>query len=133
MATQGFMIYIAIAALVLILGLLVSAAFLLWGASLAKIENATFGRAIGTTILGGIASSIFSLVLNMRIPIYGGILGFIVGFLISALVAMGIFDTSYGKALGATIISWVLSLIVVGGAVIILVVLMGVSLQSFQP
>ena len=65
MAAQGYMIIIAISIAVIILYLLVSAAFLLWGASLAKIENATFGRAIGTTILGGIASSIFSLILNL--------------------------------------------------------------------
>ena len=44
-----------------------------------------------------------------RLRTAGKLLGFIGGFLIAALIMMGIFGTSYGKALAATVLAWVLS------------------------
>jgi hypothetical protein len=38
---------------------------------------------------------------------------------------MGIFQTSFGKALGATVLAWTLSLVVVGGLAIIVFLFLG--------
>ena len=100
------------------IGLFISAAFLLWGARIAGVENRSFGKALGTTLLGGIASFILSLVLSV-LPVIGTVVSFIGGFLIAALIMMAIFKTTYGKALWATILTWVLSLVVVGGLILL--------------
>ena len=51
---------IAVIILIVVVGgifiLFISAAFLMWGARIANIESRTFGKALGTTFLGGIAS-----------------------------------------------------------------------------
>ncbi|MHB1034375.1 MAG: hypothetical protein ACYC35_24240 [Pirellulales bacterium] len=109
---------IAIITLALLIGFFINSAFLLWGASLAGIENRTFGKAMGTTLLGGIASLILSLMCSV-VPVIGTVLGFIGGFFIMALMMTAIFSTTYGKALAAVVIAWVLSLIVVGGLILL--------------
>lgn len=38
---------------------------------------------------------------------------------------MALFDTSFGKALGATVIAWVLGIIVLGGIAVLFTVLAG--------
>ena len=91
--------------------LFLSASFLLWGARLAGIERRSFGRAIGTIILGGIATSILAFLLSAS-PLVGTGLGVLLGFCVSALVMMSIFDTTFGKALAANILAWVLSIVV---------------------
>ena len=105
---------VALAGLGLLLWLFLSAAFLLWGARLAGVEKRSFGRAIGTIFLGGIASIILKLVLTGAAPVVGTGLGILLGFCVSSLVMMALFDTTFGKALAANLLSWVLSLIVVG-------------------
>ena len=78
-----------IAALAL-LWLLVSAAFLLWGARLAGIERRSFGRAIGTILVGGIASALLSTALGAA-PLLGASLGFrFIGWLLLAICTLGI-------------------------------------------
>jgi len=121
---------IAVFVVAAFIGLLISAAFLLLGASIAGIENRTFGKAIGATILGGIASFILSLVLSI-VPVIGTVLGFIGGFLISALIIMGIFSTTFGKALAATVLAWIFSIVVVGGIVLAGLAMMG-GLEAFS-
>ena len=44
--------------------LFIMAGFLLWSARIAGIENRTFGKAIGSVVLGGWASVILSLALG---------------------------------------------------------------------
>jgi hypothetical protein len=95
----------------LLVWLFVAAAFLLWGARLAGIEKRSFGRAIGTLLLGGIASSLLTGILSVE-PVLGTGLGLLLGFGVSALVMMALFDTTFAKALAATILAWVLSLAV---------------------
>ena len=53
-----------------LLWLFLSAAFLLWGARLAGIEKRSFGRAIGTILLGGLASLLLAAVLSAA-PLVG--------------------------------------------------------------
>ena len=98
---------VALACAVLLLWLFVSAAFLLWGARLAGIERRSFGRAIGTLLLGGFASALLSGILRSS-PYVGAGLGVLLGFCVSAFVTMAIFDTTFGKALVANILAWVL-------------------------
>jgi hypothetical protein len=106
------------------IGIVISSAFLLWGAKIAGVEGRTFGKAFGTTFLGGIASSVLSFVFS-GVPVIGAGLGFIGGFLIAAVLMMGIFRTPFGKALGATVLAWALSLVVAGGLAIIALLFFG--------
>lgn len=101
----------ALSGAVLLFWLFVSASFLLWGARLAGIGRRSFGRAIGTIILGGIATSILAILLSAS-PLVGTGLGVLLGFCVSALVMMSMFDTTFGKALAANILAWVLSIVV---------------------
>ena len=121
---------VALAGLGLLLWLFVSAAFLLWGARLAGIEKRSFGRAIGTLLLGGIASLVLKLVLSGSAPVVGTGLGILLGFCVSSLVMMAIFDTTFGKALAANLLSWVLSLVVVGVLAILFAFLAAVLVAS---
>ena len=98
---------VALACAVLLLWLFVSAAFLLWGARIAGIERRSFGRAIGTLLLGGFASALLSGLLRSS-PYVGAGLGVLLGFCVSAFVMMAIFDTTFGKALVANLLAWIL-------------------------
>lgn len=109
---------VSLAGAAFLLWLFVSAAFLLWGARLAGIERRSFGRAIGTLLLGGIASALLTTVLSSA-PLVGAGLGLLLGFCVSAVVMMAIFDTTFGKALAANILAWVLSLVVAIGVVLL--------------
>lgn len=119
------LVAVAAAVVVLVLWLFVSAAFLLWGARLAGVEKRSFGRAIGTILLGGIASFLLKLVLSGAAPVIGTAAGILLGFCVSALVMMALFDTTFGKALAANLLAWVLSLLVVGTLALLFALLAG--------
>ena len=121
---------IAVFAVAILIGLFIQAGFLMWGASIAKIENRSFGKALGTTILGWIASFVFSLMV-IFIPYIGTVIGFAGGLLIAALIMMPIFSTTFGKALVATLLAWVLELAVIGGILLLGVALVG-ALAAFS-
>ena len=104
----------AVALAAVLLWLFVSASFLLWGARLAGIERRSFGRAIGTILLGGLAWGIVLAVFNAA-PLVGTGLGLLLGFCVSAAVMMAIFDTTFGKALAANILAWLLPPVVAVG------------------
>ena len=101
-----FVLVIAATAAVLIWWL-VSAAFLLWGARLAGVQQRSFGRAMATILLGGLATLVVEALLNTA-PVLGTGLGLLLGFVVSAAVMMGIFKTTFGQALAANILAWVL-------------------------
>lgn len=102
----------ALAGVAILVWLLVSAAFLLWGARIAGIQKRSLGRALGTILLGGVASAILRFVLSSAAPVVGTGLGILLGFTVSALVTMGLFDTTFGKAFVANLLAWLLSLAV---------------------
>jgi hypothetical protein len=108
----------------ILIALFIQAGFLLWGASIAKIKNRSFGKALLTIILSGIASFVLPLIL-IAIPVAGTISGLIVGFFVSALIMMPIFKTTFGKALAAAMIAWVLGIVVLGGLTLLIIVLAG--------
>ena len=109
----------------LLLWLFVSAAFLLWGARLAGIERRSFGRAIGTLFVGGLASVILTTVLSAA-PLVGTGAGILLGFCVSSAVVMASFETTFGKAFAANIIAWILPLAVAGAIVLLGFALLGV-------
>ena len=116
---------VALACAVLLLWLFVSAAFLLWGARIAGIERRSFGRAIGTLLLGGFASALLSGLLRSS-PYVGAGLGVLLGFCVSAFVTMAIFDTTFGKALVANILAWVLPFVLAAALALLGFALFGV-------
>jgi hypothetical protein len=116
LAGVALLVGIAVAGLALI----VQSLFLLWGARIAGIEGRSFGRSLATTILGGLAALAVSAVLAASGPV-APIVGFVAGFAVSALVAMPVFRTTFGRALGASVLAWVLSLLVVGAIALVLV------------
>ena len=116
---------VALAGAALLLWLFISASFLLWGARLAGIERRSFGRAIGTLLLGGIASALLTAVLSAA-PLVGTGLGLLLGFCVSSVVMMAIFDTTFGKALAANILAWVLPFVLAGVLALLGLALFGV-------
>jgi hypothetical protein len=122
--TGAVLIAVIVAAIV---GLMINAGFLLWAAGIVGIEQRTFGKAMGITLLGGIASAIVSL-FTAGLPV----INFLLGFIAFALVAMPIFATGFGKAVGATLVSWVLSIVVVGGGLLLLALATGTSLAGLM-
>lgn len=109
---------VALTAAILLTWWFLSAAFLLWGARLAGIERRSFSRAIGTILLGGIAWLVVLAVFNAA-PIVGTGLGLLLGFCVSAAVMTPIFDTTFGKALAATILAWLLPPLLLAGLVLL--------------
>ena len=117
----------AVVAGFLLVMLFVSAAFLLWGASIARIERRSYGRALAATLLGFIVSGILSLVLAF-LSVAGTAIALLAGFLVEALVAMPIFDTTYLRALAAVVISWALSILVTIAVAFVLAIGFGLML-----
>ena len=58
-------------------------------------------------------------------PLVGTGLGLLLGFVVSAVVMMALFDTTFGKALAANILAWVLPFVVATGIALIAFALMG--------
>ena len=117
--------------LVVIVAFLINSAFTLLAAKILKVENATFGRAMLATFLGGLAGAGTSLVLGLLFSpllIAGSVLSAIGAYLVNSLVVKAIFRISYGKGLLVTLLAGVLSAVV--GIVIALIVaaVVGVSL-----
>ena len=116
---------IVLAGAVGMLWLFLSAAFLLWGARLAGIERRSFGRAIGTILLGGLAWFVVLAAFNAA-PLVGTGLGLLLGFCVSAAVMTPIFDTTFGKALAANILAWILPFVLAGALALLGFALLGV-------
>ena len=112
------LVLILLAGAAVLLWLFLSAAFLLWGARLAGIERRSFSRAIGTILLGGLAWLVVLAAFNAA-PIVGTGLGLLLGFCVSAAVMTPIFDTTFGKALAANILAWLLPPLLIAGLVLL--------------
>jgi len=115
---------LAVLALIVLLVPIAAAVFLLFAAKIAGIPKSSFGRALAAVVLGSVAGFIFSLVLS-SVPVAGAALGFIGGFVAQALVMMPIFKTTFGRALGATVLAWALALVVAGLLIFVLGMLFG--------
>ena len=102
-----------------------AAAFLLWGARLAGVERRSFGRALATILLGGLAWAIVQ-ALFFAAPLVGTGAGLLLGFCVSAAVMMPVFDTSFGKAFAANVLAWVLPFLLAGALFLLGFALLGV-------
>ncbi len=105
-----------------VMGLLIQAAFLLWGAKLVGIEERSYAKALITAFLGGLASLLIWFVLG-GVPLGGALLAFLAGFVVVALIMVPIFKTTFGKALGAAVLAWVLGWVVIGGISLMIAIL----------
>ena len=112
------LVLIMLAGAAVLLWLFLSAAFLLWGARLAGIERRSFSRAFGTILLGGLAWFVVLAAFNAA-PIVGTGLRLLLGFCVSAAVMTPIFDTTFGKALAANILAWLLPPLLIVGLVLL--------------
>jgi hypothetical protein len=110
----------------LIAGFFIASAFMLLAAKIVKVENATFGRAMLATLLGGLAASAISIPLSF-LGVPGAVLGAIGGFFLESLVVKAIFATSYGKGLLTTLLAGVLAGAV---AIVIVLIVLGASFLS---
>ena len=115
---QPILVLILLAGTAVLFWLFLSAAFLLWGARLAGIERRSFSRAFGTILLGGLAWFVVLAAFNAA-PIVGTGLGLLLGFCVSAAVMTPIFDTTFGKALAANILAWLLPPLLFVGLVLL--------------
>ena len=103
----------------------VAAAFLLWGARLAGIERRSFGRALATILLGGLAWAAVQ-ALFLSAPLVGTGAGLLLGFCVSAAVMTPVFDTTFGKAFAANVLAWVLPFLLAGALFLLGFALLGV-------
>lgn len=127
LAGAGAGMIVAILVFLAVLGavILIGAAFLLWAAGIVGIQRRSWGKAIAVVILGAVISLGVSMLLSTT-PVMGPGLGFVAGFVVEALIMMPIFDTTFGKALAASLLAWALSLLVIGG-IVLLLMLAGIS------
>lgn len=114
----------------LIVAFLISSAFTLLAAKIVKVENATFGRAMLATFLGGLAGAATSFVLGLLFSpllVAGAVLSMIGAYLVDSLVVKAIFGTSYGKGLLITLLAGVLAAAV---GIVIGLIVVGTSFLS---
>lgn len=102
-----------------------AAALLLWGARLAGVERRSFGRALATILLGGLAWAAVQ-ALFLSAPLVGTGTGLLLGFCVSAAVMTPIFDTTFGKAFAANVLAWVLPFLLAGALFLLGFALLGV-------
>ena len=86
---------------------------LMWvAAKIARVENATFGRAMLAAIAASFVEVVVAFVFN-AVPILGNLIGFIIGLIASILVIKAVFRISFGKALLVWIFNLVAALIAI--------------------
>lgn len=108
------------------LALSIQAAFLLWAAGLLDIRGRSFSRALGVALLGDIVSAILSPSIQ-HARLAHPFLASVAGFLVMAVVMMPIFNTTFGKALGASVLAWFLSILVAIAILVLLAVVGGAA------
>jgi hypothetical protein len=102
-----------------------AAAGLLWGARVAGVERRSFGRALATILLGGLAWAAVQ-ALFLSAPLVGTGAGLLLGFCVSAAVMTPIFDTTFGKAFAANVLAWVLPFLLAGALFLLGFALLGI-------
>ena len=80
-----------------ILDVLLSSLFMMLGAKMAGISNATFGKSILASLGSALITWLVTIVLSI-IPVIGSVLGFFVGLFFALLVIQGVYSTTMGKA-----------------------------------
>lgn len=124
---MGLLIVLALSFLV---WLWLSALFLLWGARLAGIGRRPFGNAMGTILLGGLATVALTAYLGMDTLANPG-WGLLLGFGVSSLIMTAIFETTFAKALAANILAWVLGIVVTYGFALVAALILAAAIAFF--
>lgn len=112
-AAMGFMAVIAI-----LIALVIAGFFLMLGAKLAGIEDVTLGKSMIAVVGGGILA-----LLTGWIPI----IGWILGILVYIWVIKTVFNTDWGKAT----IAWLMTIVVETIVMFAFMVLLGISVALF--
>ncbi|WP_048149961.1 hypothetical protein [Palaeococcus ferrophilus] len=120
----GFFALGGMAIVAMLVALVIAGFFLYIGAKWAGIENATLGKAMIAVLGGGILSAIITGIFAF-IPVLR-LIGWIVGIVVYIWVIKAVFNTDWGKAA----IAWLLTIIVEFVVMIILGVLIGVSMMT---
>lgn len=92
--------------------LLFAAGLFLWTTKLAKIERRSYGRAVSTIFVAGVASIPFLPNIWPLMGRAGGIPYLIMNVVIMTLVTMACFRTTLGKAFRANILFWIINLFI---------------------
>ena len=107
-------IFFAIAIIIgAFIGVCIGAMFLSWAAAIVGIEDRTFGKAVTVIVLNFAATAALAYLLGTAVEIPYA-LSVLSGFIIEALIIMPVYDTKFPKALGASLISFLLVLMVFG-------------------
>lgn len=77
---------------------IISGLFMWFAAKIARVEKATFGRAMFAAIASSFVEVLIAFVFN-AVPVLGNLIGFIIGLIVAILVIKAVFHTSFGKAL----------------------------------
>lgn len=109
-----------------VIAILIAALFMMFGAKLAGIRYATYGKsvlaAITSSVLTWVVSGLFSIFAHV-----GTILGFIIGLVVSVFVIKWVYKTSLGKS----ILAWIFYVVVQIVMVILLTLVFGFAFTSF--
>lgn len=99
----------------LIIQLLIGGLFMYLGASIAGVQNNSFGKGIigfiVSLIIMGLLVFIFTLIFFFFPPL-GSLIGFLIGMLITAAILKGIYSTSFGKGFVTLLMAWILNVVV---------------------
>jgi len=112
-AAMGFMAVIAI-----LIALVIAGFFLMLGAKLAGIEDVTLGKSMIAVVGGGILALLIG-----WIPI----IGWILGILVYIWVIKTVFNTDWGKAT----IAWLMTIVVETIVMFAFMILLGISVALF--
>jgi hypothetical protein len=91
-------------------------------AKIAKVEGASFARAIVAAAASSFVEILVAFIFNL-VPVLGNLFGFILGLLAAVLVIKGVFRTSFGKAL----LVWIFNLVAVWVAIVLASMIMASS------
>ena len=119
------------ALLVVLVVLIIAGAILLGACKIVGIDNATLWGCVGVALMSGIVSAVVSGLLEASIGQGSGILGAVAGFLIEAFIISAMFHATYGRALLAALMHYVLWVAIVVGLVMVIMA-MGVGASLLQ-
>lgn len=100
--------------LLFVLAAVIGGLFIWIAAKLARVENATFGKAVAVSIASSFVFVIITVFARI-LPIVGDVLGFIIWLILAIIIIKAIFDTSFAKA----IVVWIFQLVAVAIAFLV--------------
>jgi hypothetical protein len=106
-----------------ILMVIIGGLFMWIAAKIARVENASFVRALVAAIAASFVEMLVAFLFNL-VPVLGNLFGFILGLVITIFVIKTVFGTSFGKAL----LVWIFNLLAVGVAIAVASIIMASSL-----